>query len=404
MSSGPVVPSLLPLAGVKDPAIRAALQAIHDQLRVRNGEVGSGANRFLTQQDLVDEFLNAVGGGNGGRRGGSSLSFGRGGLNGAIQALVDKLTEELVSSLAWKALTEKIQWIETPEWFRGKFGGAYKAEQLIIEETFRAQATSFQTAVTNINGNIALARQEITAVSDATSANAQIISQVQTEVDGVQALAQEGLSIAQDATGKINGLWTVKFDLNGYIAGIALGVEKHPNAPPQSNFIIMADKFAIAAPGKTPYFPFVVNTSGSGPAVVVNGDMVVNGTITAQKIANNQLGDAAHGASMGSGASASISVTPGSTCHAIAVANANIWPGGSTPDGTASLGLSMDFSSGGYAAGTVHDGFGISLSCSAGGDMPPAGMFGSSYTASAGITAPSGCTTEAQVSIVGVFR
>lgn len=402
--SSPPVPSLAPLAGIKDPAVRAAFQALHDQVRVRNGEVGNGNHRFLTQADLIDQIVAAVGSGNGGRRGGSSLSFGRGGLSGAIQALVDKLTEELAASSAWKELTERLQWIQTPEWFLGKFGGAFETERLIIEDTFRAQATQLQTAVTNINGNLALARQEITAVSDATSANAAIISQVQTEVDGVQVIAREGLSIAQDAKGNINGMWSVKFDVHGYIAGIALGVEQHPGGPPQSNFIIMADKFAIAAPGRTPYFPFVVNTSADGPAVVVNGDMVINGTLTAQKIANNQLGDASHGASMGSSASATITVTPGSACHAIAVANANVWPGGSTPDGTASLGLSMPGSSGGYAAATVHDGFGISMSCSAGGDMPPAGIFGSSYTASGSVSAPSGCTTEVQVSMVGVFR
>lgn len=47
----PDVANLPPLAGVKDPNVRAALEAIYSQLRIRNGEVGSGKAKFMTETD-----------------------------------------------------------------------------------------------------------------------------------------------------------------------------------------------------------------------------------------------------------------------------------------------------------------------------------------------------------------
>lgn len=46
------VPNFPPLSAVKDPAVRAVLQAIYDHLRVRSGEVGDGTNKYVTQTEL----------------------------------------------------------------------------------------------------------------------------------------------------------------------------------------------------------------------------------------------------------------------------------------------------------------------------------------------------------------
>jgi hypothetical protein len=44
---------LPPLSAVADPAVRKALQAIYDELRLRRGETGSGDNKFVTKAELV---------------------------------------------------------------------------------------------------------------------------------------------------------------------------------------------------------------------------------------------------------------------------------------------------------------------------------------------------------------
>ena len=46
------VPNIPPLTAIKDPAVKLVLQAIIDQLRVRNGEVGDGSNKFVTPTDV----------------------------------------------------------------------------------------------------------------------------------------------------------------------------------------------------------------------------------------------------------------------------------------------------------------------------------------------------------------
>lgn len=41
------------LAAISDPAVRRALQAIYDELRLRRAETGSGDSKFVTQSEMV---------------------------------------------------------------------------------------------------------------------------------------------------------------------------------------------------------------------------------------------------------------------------------------------------------------------------------------------------------------
>lgn len=43
---------LPPLSSIQDPAVRKALQAIYDEIRLRRGETGAGGEQFVTQSEL----------------------------------------------------------------------------------------------------------------------------------------------------------------------------------------------------------------------------------------------------------------------------------------------------------------------------------------------------------------
>lgn len=80
------------------------------------------------------------------------------------------------------------------------------------------------------------------------------------------ALSQEATARATQ-TGELFGQWTVKLDLNGYVAGFGLASESTIAGGTTSSFIIRADSFALVPPGATSgqpgARPFDVNSDGS---------------------------------------------------------------------------------------------------------------------------------------------
>lgn len=96
----------------------------------------------------------------------------------------------------------------------------------------------------------------------------------------------------------LEGRYTVKVDLNGYVAGFGLAATANTGTP-TSEFIIRADRFSIAAPGQTAIIPFIVQASATTlngvavPAgVYMDAAFIKNGTITSVKIGNGEIDDA----------------------------------------------------------------------------------------------------------------
>lgn len=248
------VPSIPPLSSISDPSTRSVLQAIVDGLRVRNGELGDGNEKFLTVADLTAATS-----------GSQSVVTSRGTSRSvateasqAVANVIKKLSDSVMQSRIWKELDERIVRIDTPEWFQGKVGGAIKAVENIIESGNQAMAQQLTTAITNINGNIALVQDELTAASDLVGATASNVTTLQTKVGTVDAAAQQAMQLAATVDGKVRGTWSVKFDVNGYVAGVALGVDQQPGKPPRSNFVVRADTFAVGSPGINDVVPFIV--------------------------------------------------------------------------------------------------------------------------------------------------
>lgn len=106
-------------------------------------------------------------------------------------------------------------------------------------------------------------------------------------------------SITQNATavaninGQLAAKWSVVTDVNGHISGIYL---YNSNTAP-SLFSVVADKFLVSRPNASggsdaPVPVFLVNTGtvdGTPAQVIINGNLVADGTITAAKVTTGTL-------------------------------------------------------------------------------------------------------------------
>lgn len=300
------IPNLPPLSGIQDPAVRSYLEALTQAWQVRNGQTRETDERFLTVKDLKDGVTQALHGGVAG-----SLPPGATPPGGPVTTIIYELAEEIRNSRLWRLLGERIEKIEMPEWFRGRFGAEIRTEVIKQENATNAVAKQLTTAVTNINGNIAIAQQEIKAVSDNVGAYAGITDRLQVSMYGsngdpdnpqngsVYANAEQAFSLSSTIQGKLSGSWAVKFDAGGYIAGFGMDLNGTTNAP-TSAFGVRADRFFIGAPTNPnaladPAIPFIVTTTGQtiGETYYPPGTWIKSAYIADATIDNAKIKDAA---------------------------------------------------------------------------------------------------------------
>ncbi len=142
------------------------------------------------------------------------------------------------------------------------------------------------------SGNAAIAAAvgtmsaQVTANAGGISAHATSIGTLQTTVGGhTAAIETQALSI-----GGLSAQYTVKIDADGKVIGLGLASGEPGEA--DSSFIVRADKFAFCLPtgaGATPVVPFVVGSVGGVPTVGVNGQLVVDGSISTNALAAHSV-------------------------------------------------------------------------------------------------------------------
>lgn len=226
MSDRAPIPNLPPISSIKDRDVRVALESMWNAWRVRNGDVGDGEHKFLTAADLSDALTNTTTL----RGSGGSLGTGTdktiGGVNTSwIKPLLDKIDDYIQQSWLWKKLGERIDWIETPEWFIDKIdrsiGTTVKNEQKIREAADSSLASSISNVSAVLNDNIALVQEELTANVTLTEATATKVTTLQTEFDANRAQVQNSIRVLtsadQSLTLQINQAIS---DYNGQISGV----------------------------------------------------------------------------------------------------------------------------------------------------------------------------------------
>lgn len=115
-----------------------------------------------------------------------------------------------------------------------------------------------------------------------------------TDVKQLTASIQTEATTRATQTGELYDKYGIKLDVNGYVTGWAMN-----NNGSTGDMIVLADRFAVGAPGGGNIIPFVVNTTPQTingvdvPAgTYMDAAYVKNGTITNAKIANLAVDDA----------------------------------------------------------------------------------------------------------------
>lgn len=105
------------------------------------------------------------------------------------------------------------------------------------------------------------------------------------------ALVESFESYVDANEGRWSTTWSIRINAgdpaNPVIAGIALS-----STPEGSDFVVQADRFAMMLPADgygNRRYPFIAGVVAGVPTVGINGDLVVDGTITANKIKTNTL-------------------------------------------------------------------------------------------------------------------
>ena len=92
------------------------------------------------------------------------------------------------------------------------------------------------------------------------------------------------------AVATIGGSWGVGVSVNGSVVAAV----KLDGSATESNFRVLADKFVIEHPTSTSITiqPFVVGLVSGTPTVAINGELIVDGSITADALNINTLSEA----------------------------------------------------------------------------------------------------------------
>jgi Domain of unknown function (DUF1983) len=161
--------------------------------------------------------------------------------------------------------------------------------------------TALESTVNDVNAGVAANASaassldtRVTSAEGSIAANASAITTIQSDVAGNTAAVSTEASTRATADGLLNAEYTVKVNANGYIAGMGVAVSAGASGAISSEIIMLADKFAIVTPTadatEVPNVPFVVGNVNGVPTVGIDGQLVIDGSITANHIAANSIG------------------------------------------------------------------------------------------------------------------
>lgn len=207
------------------------------------------------------------------------------------------------------------QWVDVSDTRVIANAAAITSEQTARISADSALATSIQTVSASLDNNIAALSAETTARVDADGAlssqittliasvgdnAAAIQTESQARADADSAIASQvttlsttvgentaSIQTTQEVVDGVTAQFMVKTDVNGYVSGFGLY-----NTGATSDFIILADKFAIVTPGETPTVPFAVDVNGVYIPEAFIRDLNVekiNGQIVGTQIADGAI-------------------------------------------------------------------------------------------------------------------
>lgn len=196
--------------------------------------------------------------------------------------------------------------------------------RILTEETSRisadmALASDITTLSATVNGNTAAIQTEASVRATAVAADysssstyavgdhVQYNNQVYRCITAVAVPEAFNALKWQAVTAGLYAQYTVKVDLNGRVAGFGLA-STAINGTPTSEFVVIADRFAIVNPsstGEVPKVPFVVGTVDGATVVAMDNAFIQDAAIVQAKIGLLAVDDARiaslHGAKITAG-------------------------------------------------------------------------------------------------------
>lgn len=311
------------LDAIPDENTRLVLRSIVDGINVRNGASGEGTSAFVTK----GEMTGLKSGGWFGGAGASATPTPAKITPGDINRIINDLQGQVMESLLFKELGERVNLIDKPGGIFERVGATElvlrnettqrvdgdtaisrtvstmgtrvgQAEAAIQTETTQrvnsdnAFQNTLNTQYSSVNQNLALVQQSVTTNANNVSALSQVLNQIQAAVGSNSAAIQQEAKTRVNADGDIYAKYSVKIDVNGYVSGYGL-MSTANNSTPFSEFIVRADRFAIGSPsgpGITPVIPFIVTTTwnnGNAPGVYIDNAVIKE--LSAYKITSGYI-------------------------------------------------------------------------------------------------------------------
>jgi len=176
-------------------------------------------------------------------------------------------------------------------------------EQIAEVETSAEEARVEQKnlILTQVNDSIGAVQQQVNTKVTASEASALASTQVEAFKNNQFASLQQQFNVVAGEHNSMYGSWYSSYSVKinaGTIGGkpVIAGIALSASQTGGSDFIIMADRMAIVSPYYTPgnntsqlKYPFVVGTVGGVSTVGITGQLLVDGSITADKITTNTL-------------------------------------------------------------------------------------------------------------------
>lgn len=175
---------------------------------------------------------------------------------------------------------------------RLRLAGKVENAQTLLEEERKARVAANEAEAHQrtllasvVDKNAGLLQQEMKTRADAGTAEATARLALAGRVGQAEASIVQESTVRADAVGKLQAKWGLQVTAGGKVAGVQLN-----NDGKKSNFIILADRFAIARDdaGRIS-FPFIVGTVAGVSTVGIDGSLLVKGTVKAEALEVDKL-------------------------------------------------------------------------------------------------------------------
>ncbi len=285
---------------IQDENARIAIQALVDGWNVRNGNTGDKTQKFITEAEVGDKVNGVIVSGLDSTLG----AGGRNNLGGLVQkisSILSQVQADVIASYEWQRLGQRIELIQIPALQSGitnETTTRVSSDNALVQAVNKLWATVGNNSALVVGGSVVSVNNLTAIASNWEQVQSTIKDPVTGEYVGTAAVRNEARTEANLVKNRLSGEYTVKIDLNGYVAGYGLFSNYDlTTGATTSSFGVRADRFFVgsaesgsqvnAVPFTVISTPHVINGVTRPPGVYITDAIIGNGSI-----GTAQIGDA----------------------------------------------------------------------------------------------------------------